>query len=179
MKLANMRSCSTRNSLGSIRRTTKLDKLRNSNPKTMPTSIIRCRLRTASENSQRNSRQANAVIAQTSSRNAATGCSAATAAWPKPNTTTAWINRYSASKPMMAGVRMRLCVTVWNNTDDTATAYATSSIASSLPPRNGITNDHWPLAPKVMNAITQSSAAAASHSRRAGCGTRGTARVAP
>ena len=88
----------------------------------MPTSIIRCRLRTASENSQRNSRQANAVMAPTSSRKAATGWLAAAAAWPKPNTTTAWISRYRASKPMMAGVRMRLWVIVWNSTDDTATA---------------------------------------------------------
>ncbi len=73
LKLANMRSCSTRNSFGSISRTTKLDRLRNSSPKTMPTSIIRCRLRTASENSQRNSRHAKAVIAHTSRRKAATG----------------------------------------------------------------------------------------------------------
>ncbi|MNS79927.1 hypothetical protein D3C72_1135920 [compost metagenome] len=88
----------------------------------MPTSIIRCRLRTASENSQRNSRQANAVMAHTSSRNAATGWLALAAACPNPNTTTAWISRYRASKPMIAGVRIRLCVMVWNSTDDTATA---------------------------------------------------------
>ncbi|KAG1085008.1 hypothetical protein G6F40_014315 [Rhizopus arrhizus] len=76
---------------------------------------------------------------------------------------------------MIAGVRMRLCVMVWKSTDDTATAYATSSIAASLPPRNGITNDHWPLAPKVMNATTHTKAATPSHIRRNGCGARRTA----
>ena len=93
LKLANMRSCSTRNSFGSISRITKLDRLRNSSPKMMPTSIIRCRLRTASANSQRNSRQAKAVMTPTSSRNAATGWPVATAACPKTYTTSAWINR--------------------------------------------------------------------------------------
>ena len=122
LKLANMRSCSTRNSLGSISRTTKLERLRNSSPKMMPTSIIRCRLRTPSANSQRNSRQAKPVMAPTSRRKAATGWLTVAAACPKPNTTTAWISRYRASKPMMAGVRMRLCVIVWNSTDDSATA---------------------------------------------------------
>src|SRR5690554_1745909 len=53
---------------------------------------------------------------------------------------------------MIDGVRMRLSVTVWNITVDTATATPTSAIASSLVPRNGSTKSHEPFAPTVMNA---------------------------
>ena len=47
--------------------------------------------------------------------------SAVTPIEPTKNTSAVWMSRYSASKPMMEGVRMRLPVTVWNSTVDTPT----------------------------------------------------------
>jgi hypothetical protein len=57
---------------------------------------------------------------------------------------------------MIEGVRMRLFVTVWNNTVETAIEYATSTMAASLVPRKDRMKDQLPFAPTVMNAATAS-----------------------
>lgn len=57
---------------------------------------------------------------------------------------------------MIDGVRIRLFVTVWNNTVETATEYATNIMAASLVPRKDRINDQLPFAPIVMNAVTAS-----------------------
>src|SRR5690606_32739855 len=82
---------------------------------------------------------------------------AASRAEPIVNTRKVCSSRYRASKPMIDGVSMRLSVTVWNITVDTATATPTSIIARSLVPRNGRTKSHEPFAPTVMNAMAASS----------------------
>ena len=47
------------------------------------------------------------------------------------NTSRVWMSRYSESKPISAGVRIRLPVTVWKITVETPTATETRTIATA------------------------------------------------
>src|SRR5690606_11334128 len=82
---------------------------------------------------------------------------AASRAEPIVNTRKVCSSRYRASKPIIDRVSMRLSLTGWNITVNTATAHPTSLIARSLMPRNGRTKSHEPFAPTVMNAMAASS----------------------
>src|SRR5690625_3985091 len=66
---------------------------------------------------------------------------------------------------MMDGVRMRLLVIVWNMTVDAAMAVPTSTMPSTLRPRNGMTKLHDPFASLVMRMPMAMSASASMMSR--------------
>ena len=51
---------------------------------------------------------------------------------PSRNTAAVWMTMYSDSKPMIDGVRMRLCVTVWKDTVAMACANATTTMTMRL-----------------------------------------------
>src|SRR5690554_624927 len=162
LKLANIASWSTWNSLGSMSRCMKLDSERKNTPSTIPASTSTCTEYFAPASSQRYSSTPKVSITAVSRRNFAGAGIAVMRAAPIENTRLVWSSRYSASKPMIDGVRMRLSVTVWNITVETATATPTSVIASSLVPRKGSTKSHEPFAPTVMNATAARSTAAPS-----------------
>src|SRR5690606_36427123 len=63
---------------------------------------------------------------------------------------------------MIAGVRMRLPVTVWNSTVDTAMAQATRIRPQSFRPRKPSTNSQLPRTFSVMNKTVETTAAPAS-----------------
>jgi len=108
--------------LGSSSRCTNDDRLRNITPSTIPTSTSRCRSRAWAPKSRRNSSSEKPIISPTSIANwAAVGTRVSDAA-PSAATSAVWMSAYRASKPMIDGVRMRLVVTVWKSTVDTATA---------------------------------------------------------
>src|SRR5918993_2031769 len=70
---------------------------------------------------------------------------------------------------MIEGVRMRLWLTVWNSTVDTAMAWATRTMDRIFMPRNGRMKSHRPLAFSVMNStITAAAMAARIRSTRIG-----------
>lgn len=58
---------------------------------------------------------------------------------PTTATPTVWMRTYSESRPMIDGVRIRLCVTVWNKTVATPWQKAASTMADAV--RNRRSND--------------------------------------
>src|SRR5690554_513665 len=66
---------------------------------------------------------------------------------------------------MIDGVRMRLLVMVWNITVEAAMAVPTSTMPSSLRPRNGMMKLQEPRASMVMNSTTAASASSAMMAR--------------
>ncbi|BDZ64830.1 hypothetical protein GCM10025877_17680 [Agromyces mangrovi Wang et al. 2018] len=110
-------------------------RLRKNVPRTMPTSSMRWIDRRLPPNSHVNSSMLNPIITTSWPAQSTSGSARRNAVAPNTNTRAVAMSRYSASKPMIDGVRMRFCVMVWNTTVDTPTAIATTSIAATVSPR--------------------------------------------